>query len=83
MDHWAFQGLRRTAATEMSRLGTERFTIKRVLNHADREVTGRCDRHTHDGIKLTALDLWANRLREIVDPTPDNVIGPPAFRAVG
>ena len=36
---WTIHDLRRTAATEMGRLGVSRFIIGKVLNHAYRSVT--------------------------------------------
>src|SRR5262249_10874978 len=44
---WTIHDLRRTAATEMGRLGVSRFVIGKVLNHADRSVTGIYDRHLY------------------------------------
>ena len=44
---WTIHDLRRTAATEMGRLGVSRFIIGKVLNHADRSVTGIYDRHQY------------------------------------
>jgi integrase len=66
LEPWTIHDLRRTAATKMGELGVERFIISKVLNHADREVTAIYDRHAYLTEKRHALDLWAQRLSEIV-----------------
>ncbi len=66
--------LRRTAATEMGRLGASRFIIGKVLNHADRSVTGIYDRHAYLAEKRQALDGWAGYLGELTRPAAENVV---------
>jgi integrase len=70
---WTVHDLRRTAATEMARLGVSRFIIGRILNHADRSITGIYDRHSYLAEKRQALDLWAREMESLTKPTPDNV----------
>ena len=62
MPSWTVHDLRRTCATEMGRLGVSRFTISKVLNHADRSVTGIYDRHSYLEEKRSALEVWAKYL---------------------
>ncbi|MDX1998975.1 MAG: tyrosine-type recombinase/integrase [Thermoanaerobaculia bacterium] len=52
---WDPRDLRRTAATLMSRNGVPRFIVRRVLNHADREVTAVYDLYEYDGEVRKAL----------------------------
>ncbi len=63
---WTPHDLRRTAASHIAALGTDRFTLARILNHADREVTGVYDRYTYDDEKRRALRKWDRRLQAIV-----------------
>jgi integrase len=68
--------LRRTAASHMTSLGVTRLVVAKVLNHVEAGVTSVYDRHSYDGEKKRALDLWAARLAEIVDgmqPAPNVV----------
>lgn len=65
---WTTHDLRRTAATEMARLGVSRFMIARVLNHADREVTGIYDRHSYLPETRHALETWARFLGDLINP---------------
>jgi len=63
--------LRRTAATLMAEAGVPRFTIARVLGHADNTVTAVYDRHGYLDEMRKALDRLARRLETILE-TPRN-----------
>ncbi len=78
---WTIHDLRRTAATEMGRLGVSRFIIGKVLNHADRSVTGIYDRHQYLNEKREALETWASYLTQLVSPTDNRTIIPMRQRA--
>ena len=63
---WTPHDLRRTAVTHMAELGVDRFTIERVLNHADDTVGGIYDRYQYGNEKRRALERWERKLRAIV-----------------
>lgn len=65
--HFVVHDLRRTAASHMASLRISRTVIKKVLNHADSDITAIYDRYGYDDEKRTALDAWAHRLREIME----------------
>jgi integrase len=71
---WTIHDLRRTAATEMGRLGVSRFIIGKVLNHADRSVTGIYDRHAYLKEKREALEVWTSYLTKLVSPVDNSAI---------
>jgi integrase len=73
---WHLHDLRRTCATNLARLGVDRITISKILNHSEGGVTAIYDRHRYDAEKRRALDLWAQRLAAIVagDDTGGNVV---------
>jgi integrase len=71
---WTIHDLRRTAATVMGKLGAARFIQKRVLNHADNEVTGIYDRYEYLPEKREALERWAGYLENLVRPPGGNVV---------
>src|SRR5208282_2930630 len=72
---WTIHDLRRTVATEMGRLGVSRFVIGKVLNHADRSVTGIYDRHAYLQEKRKALEAWARYLADLTNlPEADIVV---------
>lgn len=61
--------LRRTAASLMTGMGISRLTVKKILNHAERDVTAVYDRHSYDPEKRSALEAWGRRLERIVSGT--------------
>lgn len=63
---WRIHDLRRTAATNMAKLGVPVATISKVLNHAETGVTAIYNRHTYLPEKTEALEKWASHLRSII-----------------
>ena len=57
---------RRTAASMMTGMGIPRLTVKKILNHVEREITAVYDRHSYDAEKREALEVWATRLMTVV-----------------
>ena len=58
--------LRRTVASCMTGMGIPRLTVKKILNHVEREVTAVYDRHSYDAEKREALEVWSKRLQVLV-----------------
>ena len=58
--------LRATAASLMTGMGISRLAVKKILNHAERDVTAVYDRHSYDPEKRSALEAWGRRLEVIV-----------------
>ncbi len=54
--------LRRTAASQMTGMGIPRLVVSKILNHAEQGVTAIYDRHSYDGEKREALDLWGRKV---------------------
>jgi integrase len=72
---WTIHDLRRTAATEMGRLGTPEFIIGKVLNHAAAGVTAKVYNHyEYLREKRRALEGWAQYLNNLTRPPYDNVV---------
>ncbi|MEE8175560.1 MAG: integrase arm-type DNA-binding domain-containing protein, partial [Gemmatimonadota bacterium] len=63
--HWTPHDLRRTAATNMTKMGVPRFVVGRVLGHAVHDVTGVYDVYDYAAEKRDALESWGERLDEI------------------
>ena len=75
---WSAHDLRRTALTGMARLGVAPIVLGHVANHRTTTRAGVTlsvySQHTYEREKREALDLWANRLRAIVEGNrPDGV----------
>ncbi len=62
--------LRRTAATMMASMGTDRLTLSKILNHVETGVTAVYDRATYDKEKRRALQLWERKLRALIGELP-------------
>jgi len=58
--------LRRTVASHMTGMGIPRLTVKKILNHVEREVTAVYDRYSYDTEKREALEAWSKRLQMLV-----------------
>jgi integrase len=69
LEPWTIHDLRRTAATGLGKLGISRFIIARVLNHADRTVTGIYDRYEYLEEKRHALEAWGQYLENLITPS--------------
>ena len=72
---WRLHDLRRTARTGLAEIGIPEIIAEMVMNHAPRNVLARIyNRHEYAAEKRDALERWANRLREITEPPPLNVV---------
>ena len=73
--NWRLHDLRRTARTGLAEIGVPQIVAEKVLNHAERNVLVRTyDLHEYAAEKAAALERWARRLREIMEPPPENVV---------
>jgi integrase len=66
VDPFTPHDLRRTAATQISILGTPRLVIEKILNHSDGGVTAIYDRNSYDKEKKEAMKQWAGKLASII-----------------
>jgi integrase len=74
LERWTIHDLRRTVGTGLGKIGISRFIIARVLNHADRTVTGIYDRYEYLDEKRQALEAWGQYLENLVAPPGANVV---------
>jgi len=63
---WKFHDIRRTVATNLSKLGVDRFLLQKIVNHSDSGVTAIYDRYSYIEEKREALQKWADKLDEII-----------------
>ena len=66
LSDWKIHDIRRTVATNLSKLGVDRFLLQRVMNHTDKSVTKIYDRYSYLDEKREALQKWADKLDDIV-----------------
>ena len=71
IEDFRLHDLRRTVATYMAELKVDRTTLGKVLNHkglaGDTQVTAVYDRHDYLEEKRNALNIWNNKLLEIIN----------------
>jgi len=64
--HFTTHDLRRTAASHMASAGIPRLVIKKILNHAESDITAVYDRHSYDLEKKKAMNTWSRKLEAII-----------------
>ncbi len=64
--HFTPHDLRRTAASHMTASGISRLVVSKLLNHVENSVTAIYDRHGYDKEKKQAIEIWGEKLRDIV-----------------
>jgi integrase len=71
---WVLHDLRRTMRTQLSHLGVSEQICELVIGHTKRGLIKTYNRYDYLKEKRHALELWAGRLRDIVEPAPANVV---------
>ncbi len=78
--HWTNHDIRRTVRSNLSALRVPEEVREAVLAHARPGIKGVYDLYSYLDEKREALELWAGRLRNIVEPRPPNVVTIAAVR---
>jgi integrase len=74
---WVLHDLRRTAATNLQKLGVRLEVTEAVLNHVSGSrsgIVGVYQKHDYASEKRQALDAWARRIEAIVSAEASNVV---------
>jgi integrase len=74
LPHFVQHDVRRTVRSQLSRLKVAEEVREAVLAHARPGIKKVYDIHDYLDEKREALELWAARLKEIVNPTSSNVM---------
>ena len=75
IEHWVQHDLRRVVRTRLSAIGIDDHIGEMVIGHGRRGLQRVYDQHKYEPQIRDALERWAVRLREIVEPAPT---APPA-----
>jgi hypothetical protein len=70
LPHWTNHDIRRSVRSQLSRLKITEEAREAVLAHARPGIKGTYDLYDYFDEKREALELWAARLRNIVEPPP-------------
>ena len=74
IENWRVHDLRRTCRTGLASLGVPEIVSERVINHLPQGLVGIYNKHEYLTEKAEALTRWAQKVTNIVEPPPDNVI---------
>ena len=76
LEHFTAHDLRRTVATELSKLGIDDVVIAKILGHtwADRQITSVYNRWEKEPEMREALERWASKLEQIATGVPAKVV---------
>ena len=66
LDLFSPDDLRSTTVSMMTKSGLDRLVLKKILNHADREVTAIYDIYEDDKEKQVAMRTWDRELKQIL-----------------
>jgi integrase len=74
---WRLHDLRRTAASQMAKLGIAPHVVEKILNHSTGQISGVAavyNRHAYTEEKRDALNIWSQQLEALVRPGDDNIV---------
>ncbi|MGA2313391.1 MAG: integrase arm-type DNA-binding domain-containing protein [Xanthobacteraceae bacterium] len=74
VESWVIHDVRRTMRTGLSALPVSDLVRELVIAHTKPGLHRVYDQHAYLDEKRHALELWASRLRAIVEPAPANVV---------
>jgi integrase len=78
IEPWVLHDLRRTARTEMARIGVAPHIAERVLNHSVSKLTSSVakiyDQFEYLPERKSALEALARHIQNLIDPAPSNVV---------
>jgi integrase len=74
VEPFTLHDIRRTVRTQLSALAVPVHICERILAHVQTGVIAIYDQHRYTAEKKAALELWHQRLRSIITPSPDNVV---------
>ena len=78
IEPWVIHDIRRTMRTGLSALAVPDLVRELVIAHTKPGLHKIYDQHAYLDEKRRALELWAGKLRDIVQPAPGNVVKLPA-----
>jgi integrase len=74
---WRLHDLRRTAASQMARIGIAPHVVEKILNHSTGQISGVAavyNRHAYTEEKRAALNIWSLQLESLLRPGEDNIV---------
>ena len=72
--NWTLHDFRRTMRTHLSALPISGTVAELMIGHKQRGIRAVYDRFAYLDEQRSGFELWAARLRDIVEPPPENVV---------
>ena len=72
--NWTLHDIRRTMRTHLSALPISGTVAELMIGHKQRGIRAVYDRYAYLDEQRAGFELWAARLRDIVEPPPENVV---------
>ena len=72
--NWTLHDIRRTMRTHLSALPISGTVAELMIGHKQRGIRAVYDRFAYLDEQRSGFELWAARLRDIVEPPPENVV---------
>ena len=72
--NWTLHDFRRTMRTHLSALPISGTVAELMIGHKQRGIRAVYDRFSYLDEQRSGFELWAARLRDIVEPPPENVV---------
>jgi integrase len=71
---WMIHDIRRTVRTRLAALRVSDMVAEMVIGHGKNGLQRVYDQHQYEPEMREALELWANKLRDITEPPPENLV---------
>jgi integrase len=78
LEQWGLHDLRRTMRTRLSALPIAALVRELMIGHAQQGVAAIYDLHAYEAEQREGFEAWCGKLRDLVEPPPDNVYRLPA-----
>ena len=78
LEQWGLHDLRRTMRTALSALSIPPLVAELMIGHKQQGIVAVYDLHRYATEQREGFELWAAKLRNLVEPPPDNVVKLPA-----
>jgi integrase len=74
LEQWGLHDLRRSMRTRLSALPISPVVRELMIGHAQQGIAAVYDLHSYENEQREGFELWCGRLRDIVEPPPDNLV---------
>jgi integrase len=74
LEQWGLHDLRRSMRTRLSALPIAPIVSELMIGHRQQGIAAVYDLHRYEAEQRAGFEAWCGKLRDIVEPPPDNVV---------